>query len=87
MNCLAYLLNLWADGHRFKIYSNSTHCFGMNEKKLFDLNGIFKKDFLDGIDSTYISLKTYYDLERVKTMFNLNERHSKLIDEYYASNN
>lgn len=85
MNCLTYLLNLWSDGCRFKIFYSSDHVCGINEKKLFDLNGGFKKDFLNGYGDMYLPLETYHDAETVKRIFNLDERYSILIDEYYKS--
>lgn len=85
MDCLRYLLNLHSDGHKFTIYYNSDHCFGVSEIKLFDFNNQFKKDFLQGLCDMYLPLTTCHEKETVKKIFNLDERYSKLIDEYYAS--
>ena len=85
MSCLTYLLNLWSDGHRFVIYYNSDHCIGVSETKLFDFNNQFKKDFLQGLCDMYLPLTVCHEKETVKKIFNLDERYSKLIDEYYES--
>ena len=85
MDCLRYLLNLLADGHRFTIYYNCDHCFGVSETKLFDFNNQFKKDFLYGLCDMYLPLTICHEKETVKKIFNLDERYSKLIDEYYGS--
>lgn len=83
MNCLTYLLNLWSDGHRFRIFYNSDHCCGVNEKKLFDLDGQFKKDFLKGVGGVYLPLEGFHSIRTLKKIFNLDEKYSKIIDEYY----
>lgn len=83
MNCLTYLLLLWEQNHRFKIFYNGDHCYGVNEKKLFDLDGGFKKDMLNGYADMYSEIKNWHSKEVIKKIFNLNERFSKIIDEYY----
>ena len=83
-NCLTHLLDLWLNGHRFVIYYNGDHCFAMNEKKVFDLNNTFKKDFLEGFGFMYIPLKESHNLETVIKIFNLDEKYSKILEEYYS---
>ena len=86
MNCLTYLLDLWSQGHKFTIFYNGNHCCGVNEKKLFDLDGGFKKDMLNGYADMYLPLENCHSKEVVKKIFNLDERYSKIIDEYYETN-
>lgn len=85
MNCLTYLLQLWEQGHRFTIFYDGNHCCGVNDKKLFDLNGTFKKDMLLGEGFRYEKLQNCHEKETVKKIFNLDNRYSKLIDNYYES--
>ena len=83
MNCLTYLLQLWEQKHRFKIFYDGDHCCGVNENKLFDLNGTFKKCMLYGNADMYLLLERCHSAEVTKRVFNLDERYSKIIDEYY----
>jgi hypothetical protein len=56
----------------------------MNEKKVFDLNNTFKKDFLEGFGFMYIPLKESHDLETTIKIFNLDGKYSKILEEYYS---
>lgn len=82
-NCLLFLLDLWQRGHKFKIFYDGCHCFALNEKKVFDLNNTFKKDFLAGKGNRYILLENSHDKETVKKIFNLTEEQYKILEEYY----
>ncbi len=87
MNCLTYLLNLWKEGHRFTIFYDGNHCCGINEKKLFDLNNTFKKDFLLGFGARYEKIENCHKKETIKKIFDLNLEQQQIIDDYYARNN
>lgn len=82
-NCLTYLLDLWQRGHRFKIFYDGCHAMSMNEKKVFDLNNTFKKDFLSGKGNRYILLEKSHNKETVRKIFNLTEEQYKILEDYY----
>lgn len=88
MNCLIHLLNLWEQGHRFTIISNENHYVGINDKKIFELGNTFKKDLQLGYSergaNRYIPIESGGE-ERIKKIFNLDKKYSKLIDEYYQT--
>jgi len=83
MDCLRYLLLLLEQGHKFKIFYNSNHCCGVNKNKMFDLDNGFKKDMLLGYADMYLPLEQCHNKETVIKIFNLDERYSKILDEYY----
>lgn len=89
MDCLRHLLLLWEQGHRFIILGNENHYIGVNDSKIFELGDTFKKDLQIGYSlkggSRYIPLESG-GKERIKKIFNLDERFSKIIDEYYEIN-
>lgn len=86
MNCLTYLLQLWEQNHRFIILGNENHYIGVNDNKIFELGNTFKKDLQLGYSlrggNNYIPLEIG-DKERIKKIFNLDERYGKILDEYY----
>ncbi len=88
MNCLTYLLQLWDQGHRFVILGNENHYIGVNDKKIFELGDTFKKDLQAGYSlrggNNYIPLEIG-GKERIKKIFNLDYKHSKILDEYYRA--
>lgn len=75
LNCLTYLLNLWARGERFKILYNSDHCIS-------DKGHDFKNTEVGDL-SRYIPLEKTHNLETVIKIFELDERFSNLLEEYY----
>lgn len=89
MDCLRYLLLLLEQGHKFVILSNEDHYIGVNDKKIFELGGAFKKDLQLGYSfmggNKYLPLKIG-EKERIKKIFNLDERFSKTIEQYYETN-
>ncbi len=88
MNCLEHLLTLFEQGHRFIILGNENHYIGVNDQRIFELGNIFKKDLQAGYSlmggNSYIPLEIG-GKERIKKIFNLNERYSNLLDDYYNS--
>ena len=90
MNCLTYLLQLWEQNHRFIILGNENHYIGVNDNKIFELGNTFKKDLQLGYSlrggNNYIPLEIG-DKERIKKIFNLDERYGKILDEYYLCRN
>jgi hypothetical protein len=84
MSCLTYLLQMFSQGHRFLIFYDGNHCCGINEKKLFDLNGTFKKDVLLGGVFRYERIEKCHEKEQIKRIFNLDEKNSKILDEYFV---
>lgn len=90
MNCLTYLLLLLESGHKFKILGNGNHYIGVNSKKILELGDTFKKDLQMGYSfmggNSYLLLEKCHDKKTVKKIFNLDERFSKIIDEYYETN-
>jgi|GEM_PF-4702412 len=88
INCLTHLLNLWEQGHRFTIISNENHYVGVNDKKIFELGDTFKKDLQLGYSlnggNSYLPL-VFGDEKRLKKIFNLDEKYSKIIDEYVCT--
>jgi len=89
-NCLTHLLNLWLEGHRFIILTNEDHFIGVNNKKIFELGDAFKKDLQLGYSlgggNSYLPLEKG-GKERIKKIFNLSEKYSKILDEYYDYRN
>lgn len=85
MDCLRYLLQLWEQGNRFIILENNNHFIGVNDKKIFELGDTFKKDLQLGYSlnggNSYIPL-VFGDEKRLKKIFDLDKRYSKIIDEY-----
>lgn len=85
INCLTHLLNLWSNGHRFIILENNDHFIGANDKKIFELGDTFKKDLQLGYSlnggNSYLPL-VFGDEKRLKKIFNLDKKYSKIIDEY-----
>ena len=88
MDCLRHLLLLWEKGHRFIILENEDHYIGVNDSKIFELGNTFKKDLQLGYSlrgaNNYLPLEKCHDKETVKKIFNLDERYSKILDEYYS---
>lgn len=88
MNCLTHLLELWKQGHRFIILENNNHFIGVNDKKIFELGDTFKKDLQLGYSlnggNSYLPL-VLGDEKRIKKIFNLDEKYSKIIDEYICT--
>lgn len=85
MNCLTHLLKLWKEGHRFTIFYNGDHCFGINEKKVFDLNNTFKKDFLSGEGHRYLPIEKCHEKKVIKEIFNLTEKQKTILYEYFEN--
>ena len=78
MDCLRYLLNLWARGEKFKIYYDSNHCFGLQNGLVFDFNYRQRGD-----ESRYLPLEESHNLKTVVKIFELDEGFSNLLEEYY----
>ena len=83
MNCLTYLLDLYERGHRFVIYYDSNHCYGVNEYKLFDYGNGFKKELVLGGGRNYTTLESAHKKETVRKIFKLTEKQYKTLEEYY----
>lgn len=87
MSCLTYLLQLLEQGHKFIILENGNHYIGVNDKKIFELGDTFKKDLQLGYSlrggNNYLPIEKCHEKETVKKIFNLDERYSKILDEYY----
>jgi hypothetical protein len=87
MNCITYLLNLWHEGHRFIIITNEDHFVGVNDKKIFELGNTFKRDLQLGYSlrggDRYMPLDVN-SKDRIKRIFNLDDKYSTILDEYYA---
>ena len=56
----------------------------MNEKKVFDLNNTFKKDFLNGGGFRYTPIENNHNLETLIKIFNLDERNTRILEEYFS---
>lgn len=88
LNCLTYLLQLWEQGIRFTIISNENHYVGVNDKKIYELGDTFKKDLQLGYSlsggNNYIPL-VFGDKKRLKKIFELDDRYSKTLDDYFEA--
>lgn len=87
MNCLTHLLDLLDRGHQFKILYDGNHCIGVNENKLFDFGGFFKKDLMSGFSwyggSTYQPIEETLSVETVRKVFKLTDEEYKILEKYY----
>lgn len=81
MNCLKYLLQLRIKKHKFDIYYNDNHCIGVNSLDIFDYQGMFKEEILNGSKLTvgYLPIEQYYNKEQLREMFNLTEEEFKVL--------
>jgi len=81
MNCLTYILDLIDEGYDLKVLYDSNHVVGVDQDNLihdFDIN-------MRGDIFTYLPVEQYHTKEVIKKIFDLDERYSKIIDNYYAS--
>jgi len=78
MNCLTYLLNLWSRGERFNIFYNGNHVYALQNGLIFDFDYRQRGD-----ESRYLPLEESHNLETVIKIFELDERFSNLLEEYY----
>lgn len=78
MDCLRYLLQLWERGERFKIFYDANHTYGLQNGLIFDFD--FRQR---GDESKYLLLEKSHNLETVIKIFELDERFSNLLEEYY----
>ena len=75
ISCLTYLLDFWRE-KRFKIYYDGNHCWSDE----YDLGNSERSEKYDLIEN-------YHEKETVKRIFNLDDKYSKIIDEYYENIN
>jgi hypothetical protein len=78
VNCLTYLLDFWHEyevtsSQRFKIYYDGNHCW--SDK--YDLGNCKRSENYDLIEN-------FHDKETVKRIFNLDDKYSTILDEYYT---
>lgn len=86
INCLTYLLQMLEQGHKFVLLTNEDHFIGVNNKKIFELGDTFKKDLQAGYSlnggNSYLPLEIG-GKERIKRIFDLDERYGKVLDKYF----
>lgn len=81
VNCLTYLLEIFKGD--FTILSNENHYIGVNKTEIIDFENQFKEELLSGKSyGKYIPIQIG-DEKRIKKIFNLNEKHSQLLDNYF----
>jgi hypothetical protein len=83
MDCLRYLLDLIDDGKNLELFYNGDHVYGVNEDSL-----IYDYNFdLRGYEYNYLPIEKCHTKEVLKRIFNLDEYYSKILDNYYVSEN
>ena len=84
MNCLQYLIDKIYDGNQMTIMYNGDHVIGIGESEIFDYNGQFKQELLiEKSNLTYYSIEKTHDVRIIIRIFDLNDRQSKILTDYY----